>query len=95
MHSFVEYATHTNASQGAWEQKEITVAAQRTGYELAYGFYTDNDDIRDVGFQALPIQVLMGKPGVIGTPHLHTGTIGRLSIRTAFNANKKRISGRI
>ena len=95
MYSFLEYETHTSASQGAFETKEITVAAQRTGYELAYGFYIDNSDIRDVGFKALPIQVLMSKPGVVGSSHLHCGTIGRLSIRTGFNANKKRISGRI
>jgi hypothetical protein len=37
----------------------------------------------------------MGKAGVKNSYHLHTGSIGKLSIRTAFNANKKRISGRI
>ena len=95
MYSFLEYATHTSASQGAYETKTITVAAQRTGYELAYGFYIDNSDIRDTGFKALPIQVLMSRPGVVGSAHLHNGTIGRLSIRTGFNDNKKRISGRI
>ena len=95
MYSFLEYATHTSASQGAWETKTITVAAQRTGYELAYGFYVDNSDIRDVGFKALPIEVLMSRPGVVGSAHLHNGTIGKVSIRTGFGANKKRISGRI
>ena len=30
MYSFLEYATHTSASQGAFETKTITVAAQRT-----------------------------------------------------------------
>jgi len=94
-HGFVEYVTHTSSAQGDWEQKDLTIAAQYTGYELAYGFYVDNDDMRDVGFQALPIQVLMGKAGVKNSYHLHTGSIGKLSIRTAFNANKKRISGRI
>ena len=95
MYSFLEYETHTSASQGAFETKEITVAAQRTGYELAYGYYVDNDDSRRVGFKALPIQVLMAKPGVVGSAHFHNGTIGRLSIRTGFDSNKKRISGRI
>jgi len=95
MYSFLEYATHTSASQGAWETKTITVAAQRTGYELAYGFYVDDSDISDTGFKALPIQVLMSKPGVVGSSHLHNGDIGKLSIRTGFGANKKRISGRI
>ena len=37
----------------------------------------------------------MAKTGVVGSNHLHTGTIGRLSIRTGFDTNKKRISGRI
>lgn len=94
-HGFVEYVTHTSSAQGNWEQKDLAIAAQYTGYELAYGFYIDNDDMRDVGFQALPIQVLMGKAGVKNSYHLHTGSIGKLSVRTAFNANKKRISGRI
>lgn len=94
-HGFVEYVSHTSSAQGNWEQKDLTIAGQYTGYELAYGFYIDNDDMRDVGFQALPIQVLMGKAGVVGSSHLHNGTIGRLSVRTAFDTNKKRISGRI
>ena len=94
-HGFVEYVSHTSSAQGNWEQKDLTIAGQYTGYELTYGFYIDNDDMRDVGFQALPIQVLMGKAGVKNSYHLHTGSIGKLSVRTAFNANKKRISGRI
>tara|TARA_R100000278_G_scaffold47198_1_gene40907 strand:- start:168 stop:1022 length:855 start_codon:yes stop_codon:yes gene_type:complete len=95
MYSFLEHITHTSASQGAFETKELTVAAQRTGYELAYGYYVDNSDSRRNGFKALPIQVLMARPGVVGSAHLHNGTIGRLSIRTGFDSNKKRISGRI
>tara|TARA_R100000081_G_scaffold91137_2_gene68139 strand:- start:186 stop:776 length:591 start_codon:yes stop_codon:yes gene_type:complete len=94
-HSFVEMATHTSSSQGAWESKEITVAAQKRGYELAYGMYVDNDDMRDVHFKMLPIKVLMSKGGVVGSHHLHNGTIGNVSVRTSFTANKKRISGRI
>jgi len=94
-YGFVEYVTHTDVSQSTFETKTLTVAAQRTGYELAYGYYHDNSDIADVGFKALPIQVLMSKPGVVGSAHLHCGTIGKLSIRTGFGTNKKRISGRI
>jgi len=43
--------------------------------------YIDNDDMRDVHFKMLPIKVLMSKGGVVGSSHLHNGTI--------------RISGRI
>jgi len=93
--SFVDYITHTSSSQGAYEVKELTVAAQYTGYELAYGYYVDNHDITPIGFKALPIEVMLGKPAVIGSSHLRSGSIGRFSVRTSFTANKKRISGRI
>jgi hypothetical protein len=93
--SFVDYIPHTSSSQGAYEVKELTVAAQHTGYELAYGYYVDNHDITSVGFKALPIEVMLSKPAVIGSSHLRSGSIGRFSVRTSFTANKKRISGRI
>ena len=86
--SFVEYITHTSSSQGAYEVKELTIAAQ-------HGYYVDNHDITSVGFKALPIEVMLSKPAVIGSSHLRSGSIGRFSVRTSFTANKKRISGRI
>ena len=94
-HGFVEYATHTSASQGAWETKDITVAAQHGDYELAYGYYIDNSDIRDVGWKAMPIDVIMSKRGVLGSTELRQGNLGRVSVKSDFGANKKRISGRI
>jgi len=94
-HGFVDYITHTSSSQGSWETKELTVAAQKTSYELTYGYYVDNSDLEDTGFIAMPIQCLMARPGVISSQHFHRGTVGKLSIRTSFSANKKRISGRI
>ena len=93
--SFVDYIPHTSSSQGAYEVKELTVAAQYTGYELAYGYYVDNHDITSVGFKALPIEVMLEKPGVVGASHLRSGSIGKFSVRSSFTANKKRISGRI
>ena len=91
--SFVDLISHTSSSQGAFETKELTVAAQYTGYELAYGYYVDDHNICDVGFKAEPIQVFLEKPDLAS--HLHSGSIGRKSIRSSFTANKKRISGRI
>jgi len=94
--SFVEYVVHTSTAQGAWETKEITVAAQYNSYELTYGYYVDNTDLSQNGFKAMPIDVLFSKPNPAGADAvIATGTIGRKSVRTAFNANKKRISGRI
>jgi hypothetical protein len=94
-HSFVDYIPHTSSSQGAYEVKELTIAAQYTGYELVYGYYVDNHDITTIGFKALPIEVMLSKPAVIGSSHLRSGSIGKFSVRSSFTANKKRISGRI
>ena len=94
-HGFLEYVEHTSSSQGAWETKELVVAPQKTGYELTYGYYVDNSDMEDVGFKAMPLQCLMDKPGVLKSQHFHRGTFSKLSIRSNFNTNKKRISGRI
>ena len=65
--SFVDYIPHTSSSQGAYEVKELTVAAQHTGYELAYGYYVDNHDVTDSGFKALPIEVMLQKPCLLYT----------------------------
>ena len=94
--SFVEYATHTSTAQGAWETKDITVAAQYSSYELTYGYYVDNTDLSQNGFKAMPIDVLLSKADPSSSNSVvATGTIGRKSVRTSFTANKKRISGRI
>ena len=94
--SFIEYVTHTSSAQGAFETKELTVAAQYNSYELTYGYYVDDADLSQNGFKAMPIDVLFSKPNPTGADAVvATGTIGRKSVRTAFNANKKRISGRI
>tara|TARA_R100000234_G_scaffold29362_1_gene16999 strand:- start:1872 stop:4649 length:2778 start_codon:yes stop_codon:yes gene_type:complete len=95
-YGFIEYAAYTSAAQGAWEEKEITVAAQYEPYELIYGFYVDNHDMTDVGFKAMPIEIILAKPSSVNADEFQgTTSLSRKSIRTAFNAQKKRISGRI
>ena len=87
--SFIEYVAHTSSAQGAFETKEITIAAQYNSYELTYGYYVDNDDLSRNGFRAMPIDVLFSKPSPAGADAVVAiGTIGRKSVRTAFNANK-------
>lgn len=93
--SFVDFISHTSSAQGAWEIKDLTIAPQPRGYELAYGFYVDSTDIAKNGFKAFPIEVLMSNRGPAGSSHLTTGTLGKTSIRSSFTTNKKRISGRI
>ena len=93
--SFVEYVAHTSTSQGAWEVKELTVAAQYNSYELTYGYYVDNHDITPCGFKALPIEIILSKASPAGSEDVIATGSSKKSINTAFDARKKRISGRI
>ena len=92
--SFIEYVQHTTASQGAWETKEITVAGQYRGYELIYGYNVVNHDITQLGFKALPIQIIF-ESGSVDSEVFKTGIPSKKGSRSSFDSNKKRISGRI
>ena len=91
---FIEYVQHTTAAQGAWETKELTVAAQYRGYELVYGYNISNHDITQLGFKALPIQVIF-EGGSVDNEVFKTGVPSKKGSRSSFDSNKKRISGRI
>ena len=91
---FIEYAQHTPAAQGAWETKEITIAAQYRGYELVYGYNISNHDITPLGFKALPIQIIF-ESGSVDSEVFKTGIPSKKGSRSSFDSNKKRISGRI
>jgi len=92
--SFIERVQHTQAAQGAWETKELTVAAQYRGYELIYGYNVSEHDITPLGFKALPIQIIF-ENGVIDEGVFRTGMPSKKGSRSSFDSNKKRISGRI
>ena len=91
---FIEYVQHTPAAQGAWETKELTVAAQYRGYELVYGYNVSNNDITQLGFKALPIQIIF-EGGSVDNEVFKTGMPSKKGSRSSFDSNKKRISGRI
>jgi hypothetical protein len=91
---FIEYVQHTPAAQGAWETKELTVAAQYRGYELIYGYNISNHDITQLGFKALPIQIIF-EGGSVDNEVFKTGVPSKKGSRSSFDSNKKRISGRI
>ena len=94
--SFIEYVNFTTSAQGAWETKDLTVAAQYEPYELIYGFYVDDHDMTDVGFRALPIEIILSKASSVNADiYSRTSSLERKSVRTAFTAQKKRLSGRI
>ena len=89
---WIERALHTNASLGAWEKKEITIQAQSRGYFLLYGFWFDDDDARQEGFQTRDYKVAFST----ASPQKNVtqgGKSTKSSVRTSFNTGKKRIGG--
>ena len=91
---FVEYVVHTNACIGAFETKDITVAAQKESYNLVFGYMFDGNSGRSSGMQAKDIQIIMTTvhPGA----NVHSLSYGKkIGSRSSFTVGKKRISGRI
>lgn len=93
MAGFIDTIQHTSASLGSFETKELTVAAQKESYMLNYGYFFSSNSIKEEGFQAQDIEVLMSASHP-GTDKLSRNP-KRTRIGTSFSAGKKRISGRI
>lgn len=91
---FIEHAQHTSASFGAWESKEITVQPQKDGYFLTYGLWWDNNSMREEGMQMMDFEIIYDKPSVQYSEPAGPNS-SRKSVRTSFDASKKRISSRI
>ena len=93
MAGFIDTVQHTSASLGSFETKELTVAAQKESYMLNYGYFFSSNAIKQEGFQAQDIEVLMAASHP-GSDKLSRNP-KRTRIGTSFTAGKKRISGRI
>ena len=95
LNGFVDHVLHTSACIGAFETKDLTVAAQKESYLLCYGYYFAGNDFKHEGMQAKDIQVMMSTvhPGA----GAKTQSIKKVNVRsgTSFDTGKKRISGRI
>ena len=87
---FLETAVHTSASMGAWEQKEVTVAPQKQGYMLTYGFVWDSDNLREEGMKMKDFKVALSKASPAPTSIAHGS---KASVRASFSTGKKRIGG--
>lgn len=87
---FIEYNRHTSASIGAWEKKEVTVAAQKESYWLSYGYYLEDNDGREEGAKMKDFKVAFS---AASPQSYHSKGTGKKSVRTSFNAGKKRIGG--
>ena len=95
LNGFVDHVLHTSACIGAFETKDLTVAAQKESYLLCYGYYFAGNDFKHEGMQAKDIQVMMSTvhPGA----GAKTQSIKKVNVRsgTSFDTGRKRISGRI
>ena len=87
---FIEYVRHTSASIGAWESKEITVAAQKESYWLSYGYFAEDQDGREEGAKMKDFEVAFS---VASPQSYHSKGTARKSVRASFNTGKKRIGG--
>ena len=87
---FIEYNRHTSSSIGSWEKKEVTVAAQKESYWLSYGYFMEDNDGREEGAKMKDFKVAFSKPS---PQNYHSKGTGKKSVRTSFNAGKKRIGG--
>ena len=91
---FRERIQYTPASDGAWEEKQLTVQPQKYNYILITGVYTASTNIREEGYKMKNININISKG--VGFP-VNEVIIGkrRPQIRSGFNSAKKRISGRL
>ena len=87
---FLEAIQHTSNSIGAWEKKELTVAAQAQSYWLSYGYFLEDNDAREEGYKMKDIKIAFDKPS--SQNYSAKGT-GEKSVRSAFTSGKKRIGG--
>ena len=91
---FVETVAHTNACIGAFETKDLTIAAQTESYTLIFGYIFNGNSGQNSGMQAKDIQVIMSN--IHPRANAHSLSYGKkIGSRSAFNTGKKRISGRI
>lgn len=91
---FQESVQYSSSSDGAWEEKQITIQPQKLPYFLITGVYAGNLNIREEGFKMKDINVNLSNAS--GLPALEANVGQRRSqVRSAFNSSKKRISGRI
>ena len=87
MFGFLDQSQFTSASQGAWEQKTMTLDAQKYAYRLVAGYRIDNDNQEEIGY----IKDL----NIALSESVKTKSRNFESRSVRSGSNKKRISGRI
>lgn len=91
---FMEHVRHSTDAEGAFEAKEITVAAQKESYLLCYGYYFASNGYKEEGMDAMDIEIMMNN--VHGGATAKSQNIQRARVKSgdSFTTRKTRISGR-
>ncbi len=88
IYGWLDQSQFTSTSQGAWEQKTMTITAQKYAYKLVAGYRVDSDNQEEIGYIRELNIALSGDSKVTRSKNFESR-----SIRSG--ASKKRISGRI
>lgn len=87
---FFEAEQHTSSSHGSWESKTITIQPQKQGYMLQYGLYWGEGGTARHLIHMKDFKVLFTTNSA--QPIIDKGS-SRKSVKSSFDANKKRIGG--
>lgn len=86
-----ELSTYTSASQGTFEEKQLTIQPQNKGYFLVYGLFCNSSNNRQEIFYMHDIDVFFDKSPGIKPKDTHNGK--GVAVRATFSRSKKRIGG--
>ena len=87
VYGFLEQTQFTTASRGAFEQKTLTLTAQKYGYKLITGYRIDSDNQEEIGY-VKDLEITLGSKTKMKSRHFESRSLHS-------GASKKRISGRI
>ena len=87
IYGFLEEIQFTSNSYGAFEQKTLTIAAQKYGYKLIAGYKIYSDNQEEIGY-VKDLEITLGSNTRMKSRHFESKSIHS-------GASKKRISGRI
>jgi len=87
VYGFLEETQFTTASRGVFEQKTLTLTAQKYGYKLITGYRIDSDNQEEIGY-VKDLEITLGSKTKMKSRHFESRSLHS-------GASKKRISGRI
>ena len=94
VNGFREQVQFDSNSIGAWQEKELTVAAQDYDYYLSYGVIMRDNDLYQETFHMQPLDVIVSEASqyliIDRSPAL---SISKVRVASDFNINKKRLLG--